>query len=86
MLSAVHIDLSYDKVIFDIIGLTKCFKPSRRNKPVVYRAYLEDELLCTVKLIDAYLAKRSEIVMQDFTEFLITFGKPHHPASKGSIA
>ena len=29
---------------------------------------------------------RSEIVTQDFTEVFITQGKPHHPASKDSLA
>ena len=75
-------DQSLDKVIFHIIGLTKCSKPTRPNQPVVYRAYAEDELLCPVKCIYAYLAQRPEIVTKDFTEFLITFRKPHHPASK----
>ena len=51
-------------------------KPTRLNQPAVYRAYAEDKLLCPVKRIFAYLAQRSEIVTQDFTEFFITFG--HH--------
>ena len=86
MLSVIDMDQSMDKVIFHIIGLTKCSKSARPNQPVVYRAYVEDELLCPVKCIYAYLTKRSEIVTKDFTEFFITFGKPHHPASKDSLA
>ena len=43
---------------------------------------MEDELLYPVKRIYAFLAQRSEIVIQDFTEFFITFGKPLYPASK----
>ena len=86
MLSVIRMDQSLDKVIFHIIGLTKCSKPTRSNQSVVYRAYVEDELLCPVKFIYAYLAQRSEIVTKDFTEFFITFGKPHHPASKDSLA
>ena len=86
MLGVIHMDQSLDKVIFHIIGLTKCSKPTRPNQPVVYRAYVEDELLCPVKCIYAYLAQRSEIVTQDFTELYITFGgKPHHQASKDSL-
>ena len=86
LLSVIYMDQSLDKVIFHIIGLTKCSKPTRSNQPVVYRAYVEDELLCPVKCIYTYLAQRSEIVTQDFTEFFITYGKPHHPASKDSLA
>ena len=47
---------------------------------------MEDELLCAVKCIYAYLAQRSKIISQNFTEFFITFGKPHHPTSKDSLA
>ena len=86
MLSVIHMDQSQDKVIFHIIRLAKCSKPTRPNQPVVYRAYVEEELLCPVKCIYAYFAQRSEIVTQNFTEFFITFGKPHHPASKDSLA
>ena len=62
MLSAIHMDQSPDKVIFHIIGLTKCSKPTRPNQPTVYRAYTENELLCPVKCIYAYLAQRSKII------------------------
>ena len=86
MLSVIHMDQPLDKVIFHIIGPTKCSKPTRPNQLVVYRAYVEDELLCPVKCIYAYLAQRSEIVTQDFTELFIFFGKPHHPASKVLLA
>ena len=82
MLSVIHMDHSPDKVIFHIVGLTKCSKPTRPYQPIVYRAYAEDELLCPVKCIYAYLAQRSKIITQNFTEFFITFGKPHHPTSK----
>ena len=85
MLSVIHMDQSLDKVIFHIIGLTKCSKPTRPNQSV-YREYVEDEFLCPVKCIYEYLAQRSEIVTQDFTEFFITYGKPHHPASKDLLA
>ena len=47
---------------------------------------MEDELLCPVKCIYAYLTQRSKIITQNFTEFFITFGKPHHPASKDTLA
>ena len=86
MLNIIHMDQSHDKVIFHIIGLTKCSKLCRQNEPVVYRAYVEYELLCPVKCICAYLAQRSEIVTQDITEFFINSGKPHDPTSKDSLA
>ena len=66
MLSVIHMDQSLDKVIFHITGLTKSSKPTRPNQPVVYRAYVEDELLCPVKCIYAYLSQRTEIATHDF--------------------
>ena len=86
MLSVTHMNQCMDKVIFHIIRLIKCSKPTLPNQPVVYRAHVKDELLYPVKCIYAYLAQRSEIATQDFTEFFITYGKPHHPASKDSLA
>ena len=59
MLNVIHMDQSPDKVIFHIIGLKKCSKSTRPNQPIIYRAYAEDELLCQVKCISAYLAQRS---------------------------
>ena len=86
MLNVIHMDQSHDKVIFYIVGLTKCSKLCRQNQPVVHRAYVEDKLLCPIKCTHAYLAQRSEIVTQDITEFFINFGKPHNPTSKDSLA
>ena len=57
MSSVIHMDQSPDKVIFHIIELTKCSKPTRPNQPVVYRAYVEDELLCPVKRTYTYLSQ-----------------------------
>ena len=44
-------DQSNGKVIFHVIRLKKCLKPSGTDQPVVDRAYVEDELLCSVKCI-----------------------------------
>ena len=82
MLSVIHMDQSLDNVTFNIIVLTKCSKPTKLKQRVVYIIYVEDELLCPIKCIYAYLAQRSQIVAQDFSDFFITFGKPHHPTSK----
>ena len=53
------------------------------NHQILYRAYVKDKLLCPVKCIYAHLKKWSKILTKDITEFLITFGKPHHPAPEG---
>ena len=43
MLSVIHMDQSLDKVIFHIIELTKCSKPTILNQLVVCRANVEGE-------------------------------------------
>ena len=56
----MDVDQSHDKVIFHITELTKC---SKQTKPAsCLQTYLEDEVLCLVKFIYAYLAQGSEIV------------------------
>ena len=44
------------KVILYVIRLTKRLKPFGPDQPVADRSYMEDELLCSVKCILAYLA------------------------------
>ena len=60
-------------------------KPSTANHSVAYRAYGEHELICLFKCIYACLVWRAEIVIQEFFKFFVTFGKPHHSASKDSL-
>ena len=70
MLSVVHMDQSHDNVIFHIIGLTTCSSPSRPNRSVVYRTYMQNEYFVQLNVfVDTW---RSEIVTQDFTEVFIT--------------
>ena len=74
------------KVICHITGLTKCSKPSRPNKPIVFRAYTENKLLCPVACIKEYLHFRAGLVDEKCTQFFITHSKPHHPISKDTLA
>ena len=74
------------KVICHITGLTKCSKPSRPNKPIVFRAYTENKLLCPVACIKEYLHFRAGLVDEKCTQFFKTHGKPLHPISKDTLA
>ena len=74
------------KVICHITGLTKCSKPSRPNKPIVFRAYTENKLLCPVACIKEYLHFRAGLVDEKCTQFFIKHSKPHHPISKDTLA
>ena len=66
-----------------VLSYLKSLGPNDSLQSIPYK---EDELLCPVKCIYAYLTQRSQIVTQDFTEFFITYGKPYHPASKDLLA
>ena len=74
------------KVIYHIKGLTKCSKPSRANKPFVFRTYNEEKLLCPVACIKEYLRSRARLVDGKCTQFFFTQGKPHHPITKDTLA
>ena len=64
------------KVICHITGLTKCSKPSRPNKPIVFRAYTENKLLYLVACIKEYSHFRAGLVDEKCIQFFITHGKP----------
>ena len=74
MLSVIHIDQSLDMVIFYIIGLTKCSKPTRPNQPIVYRVYVEDEFFVQLN-----------VFMHTWHKGLKLSPKTH-PASKDTLA
>ena len=58
-----------EKVMCHITGLTKCSKPSRPKKPIFFRAYTEDKLLCLVSCIKEYLHIRAGLVDGKCTHF-----------------
>ena len=66
-----ELELSWDyceshhfKGSYDGIGLAKCSKPTRPNRPIVYRAYVEDELLCPVKWVYTWHTGTRDAVIQ----------------------
>lgn len=87
-LDKTHMDICdvSRKVVCQIPGLIKTSKPSKPNKPIVYRAYTKDLLLCPVACIKEYMKVRATLVGNSTTEFFISHGKPHHPISKDTLA
>ena len=77
--STMNISDTGGKVICHIIDLTKCFKPSRPNKPIVFGAYTEYKFLCPVTYIKKYLHISAGLVDRKCTQFFIKHGKPNHP-------
>ena len=53
------------KVLCQVTGLIKCSKPSRINKPIIFHAYIEDKLLCTVACSKEYFHIKQDLWMKN---------------------
>ena len=70
--------------IFNVTALLKQDKASRKE-PIIFHAYQHDEHLCHVTFIKQYRLIRDALVPS--TEvFFVTHGKPHHAATKDTLA
>ena len=65
--------------------LLKHSRPSFVYKPVRYRAYPHNLLLCPVATINEYVKRRESMNVQ-CDEFIITHGKPHKPAHSETMS
>ena len=82
-----HIQQSADVVVCNITTLLKTSKPGRPTPPIVFNKYPHNADLRPVTLIRAYLQKRNTLsLIPTTTRFLVTHQKPHHAASKDTIA
>jgi len=73
------------KIICHIAGLTKCRTPKSPNKEIVFRENADPEL-CPVNCIKQYLGRRNTLINEQAGPLFITYGRPHHFASKDSLA
>ena len=78
--------LSESCILFSISGLLKHSRPGRVLPPIQLVKYAPDSALCPVATLTTYLQLRRTLVAADVTPVFITYGKPHHPASKDSLA
>ena len=82
-----NLQLTDALVIFNITVPLKQSKPSRKPQPVVFHQYPHNEQLCPVRLVQVYLGQRKSLsVVKPSDAFFITHRRPHHPASKDTIA
>ena len=86
MLKLSDMFLSADAVIFSISGLLKHSKPGKQIPPVKLGRYVPDRNLCPVLTLNSYLTQRNAVVGADVQQVFVTYGKPHHPASKDTLA
>ena len=75
------------EAIFYVSALLKHDKPNRKKEPLIFHKYPHDAQLCPVTLIKYYLNTRNTLVSsEEYLSFFITHGKPHHEASKDTLA
>ena len=78
-------ELSDLKCIFVITEKVKQSRVGTHLKPVEFLAYPEDEKLCVIKHLQAYI-KKTQVVRGDSSQLLLSHVKPHGPASKDTIS
>ena len=82
-----NLQLTDTIALFNItVPLTQS-KPSRNHQPVIFHQYLHNEQLCLVRHVQVYLEQRKSLsVMTPYDAFFLTHRRPHHSASKATIA
>ncbi len=61
-------------------------RPGFKPEPLVFHRYQLNKKLCIVSCIDHYLFQRNKLVHRDEKAFIVTYGKPHKPASTDTIS
>ena len=85
LLDVRNMTLTYSKATFRIGDLVKQTRPGKHVKELAYKAYAPDRRLCILTVLKEYL-KRTLIVRGSTKALLLTYGKPVHAASRGSIS
>ena len=74
------------EVTFYVSALLKHDKPKNTKDPFTFHAYPHNSQLCPVTLLKHYIAVRATLVSSTEMALFITHGKPHHGASKDTLA
>ena len=81
-----NIIIEENKIVFLPNKILKHSNIHRPLEPLVYQGYPSNEKLCIVNAIQCYLGMRENLVDANTKEFIITYGKPHKPASSDTIS
>ena len=74
-------------VIFNIQGLMKHSRPTKRDLPITYHAFPHDVALCPEATLDSYINARDKLVNAALhDELLLCYRKPHRPATNDTLA
>ena len=84
-ISVTHMDINLDAMLCHIPELLKTTRPKILDRTLSYRAFPGDLDLCPVDTMNI-LSQRAVLVSSDITQLFITYGRPHHPATKDTIA
>ena len=81
-----NIIIEENKIVFLPNKTLKHSNIHRPLEPLIYQGYPLNEKLCIVNAIQCYLGMRENLVDANTKEFIITYGKPHKPASSDTIS
>ena len=74
-------------VIFNIQGILKHSRQTKRDLPITFHAYPHDVALCPVATLDSYINATDNLVNAALhDELLLCYRKPHGPATKDTLA
>ena len=74
-------------VVFNIQGLLKQSRPTKRDLPITYHAFPHDVALCPVATLGFYLSAREKLVNAALhDEFFLCYRNPHGPATRDTLA
>ncbi|XP_057299263.1 uncharacterized protein LOC130629901 [Hydractinia symbiolongicarpus] len=85
-ISVPYIDLTDDVMLCHLPGLLKTTRPKKTDRTLMYRAFPSDPDLCPLQCTKAYLSKREQLISKEIATLFVTFGKPHHAASKDTLS
>ena len=81
-----NIVVEENKIAFFPNKTLKHTNTNRPLEPLIHHRYTANEKLCIVECVNSYLGVRKELVHANVMEFIITYGKPHKPASSDTMS
>ena len=85
-ISVKSMDINDSIMLCHIPDLLKSTRPKMLERTLSYKAFPGDVDLCPLSCTKEYLLRRSLLVSSEVSELFITYGKPHHPASKETVS
>ena len=85
-ISVNSMDINDSVMLCHIPDLLKSTRPKKLDRTLSYKAFPGDVDLCPLACTQEYLLRRSLLVSPEVSELFITYGKPHHPASKDTVS